>query len=158
MKSKLKLPPKPTHKCVDETSGKIIGHDLLTGKPIHEGKWKRDESLKWRAGDLFFFYRYPTQILRVHRVKGTTIYYLGNHYGHNPPRGIIRTAHLEEMHGAAKVERNYAMPRNATTWEFTNYGARSRTRSVCEKCNTPTNWVVMVSGRPAHWCGCGDTL
>jgi DNA-directed RNA polymerase alpha subunit len=35
-------------------------------------------------------------------------------------------------------------------------GQRVPVRSKCEKCNTPTNWVVDVSGRLAYWCGCGN--
>lgn len=36
---KIKLPPKPTHKCIDENYGAVIGKDLRTGKLIREGKW-----------------------------------------------------------------------------------------------------------------------
>jgi hypothetical protein len=38
--AEIQLPPKPTHVCVDETLGRVIGRDLQTGKPIHVGKWE----------------------------------------------------------------------------------------------------------------------
>lgn len=38
----------------------------------------------------------------------------------------------------------------------THTGQRVANRGACEKCNTPTNWVVDVSGRLAYWCGCGN--
>ena len=38
----------------------------------------------------------------------------------------------------------------------THTGQRVANRGACEKCNTPTNWVVDVSGRSAYWCGCGN--
>lgn len=37
----------------------------------------------------------------------------------------------------------------------THTGKRLRLRGKCEKCGTPTNWVVDVMGRVgAYWCGC----
>lgn len=36
----------------------------------------------------------------------------------------------------------------------THNGLRIETRGQCEKCNTPTNWIVNVMGRAAYWCGC----
>lgn len=38
----------------------------------------------------------------------------------------------------------------------THTGQRVANRGTCEKCATPTNWVVDVSGRLAYWCGCGN--
>jgi hypothetical protein len=38
----------------------------------------------------------------------------------------------------------------------THTGQRVRNRGTCEKCATPTNWVIGVSGRLAYWCGCGN--
>ena len=36
-------------------------------------------------------------------------------------------------------------------------GKRLNVRGTCEKCGTPTNWVVDVMGRVgAYWCGCGN--
>jgi hypothetical protein len=40
-------------------------------------------------------------------VKGTTIWYIGNNYGHNPPRGIIRETHECDARSWVKVEKNY---------------------------------------------------
>ncbi len=34
---------------------------------------------------------------------------------------------------------------------------RSAARGTCEKCNTPTNWIVMTGNRGAYWCGCDST-
>lgn len=62
---------------------------------------------KWKAGDLFFRPQWPTRIYRVHRVKGTALWYLGNEYGCNPPRGIIRESHAAEAVSWVKVEREY---------------------------------------------------
>ena len=64
--------------------------------------------MKWKAGDLFFKPWAATVIYRVHRVKGTTIYYLPKHYGCNPPKGSIRNAQKVEAGSWVKVERNYA--------------------------------------------------
>ena len=38
-RSAVNLPPKPTHVCIDENCGPVIGRDLLAGKPIYAGKW-----------------------------------------------------------------------------------------------------------------------
>ena len=39
----------------------------------------------------------------------------------------------------------------------THSGTRLDVRGTCEKCGTPTNWVVDVMGRVgAYWCGCGN--
>jgi len=39
----------------------------------------------------------------------------------------------------------------------THKGKRLNTRGLCEKCGTPTNWVVDLRGRVgAYWCGCGN--
>ena len=39
----------------------------------------------------------------------------------------------------------------------THTGKRLDMRGTCEKCGTPTNWVVDVMGRVgAYWCGCGN--
>lgn len=36
----------------------------------------------------------------------------------------------------------------------THQGSRVKARGQCEKCATETNWIVMVNGRLAYWCGC----
>ena len=38
----------------------------------------------------------------------------------------------------------------------THIGKRLRIRGFCEKCRTPTNWVVTAAGGRvgAYWCGC----
>ncbi len=115
----------------------------------------KESAMKWQAGDLFFHPQSPTRINRVHRVKGSAVWYLPNQYGHNPPRGVLRCDKGEQK-AWVKVERDFARPRNATTYEFTAMGQRSIRRDACEKCNTETNWIVMVNGRAAYWCGCGD--
>jgi hypothetical protein len=40
----------------------------------------------------------------------------------------------------------------------THTGKRLAVRGLCEKCDTPTNWVVDTVGRVAvFWCGCGNS-
>jgi hypothetical protein len=113
-----------------------------------------DKPRKWKAGDVFYDRRWPSRMYRVHRVKGTIIWFIGNQYGHNPPRGCLHQAHFNETFVWQSVERDYSMPRNATTMNFTHEGRRTQRRGECEKCNTPTNWMVMSNDRPAYWCGC----
>jgi len=111
---------------------------------------------KWRAGDLFFMPQWPSRIYKIHRVHGTQISYLGSQYGTTPPRGVIRHAHAASSVSWVKVERDYSMPRNATTYQFTHTARRLDRRDTCEKCGTETNWTVMTCGRLAYWCGCGN--
>lgn len=63
--------------------------------------------MKWAAGDLFFTSDNPGKIYRIRRIKGKTIWYLPNHYGENPPRGILRKSRDGEQNSWIKVERNY---------------------------------------------------
>ncbi len=93
---------------------------------------------------------------RVKRVHGNTIYFLRNSLGEHPPRGMIQNEHLDNTLNWVFVPSDYAMPRNASTYRFTHEGRRSETRKECEKCDAMTNWVVMISDRPAYWCGCGN--
>lgn len=52
---------------------------------------------QWKPGDLFTWsFHNVKRVYRVHRVRGTTIWYLRNCYGANPPRGILHSAHREE--------------------------------------------------------------
>lgn len=47
------------------------------------------------------------------------------------------------------LERDVSMP------IATHRGERLKIRGQCEKCNTPTNWIVTTAGRSgAYWCGC----
>lgn len=109
---------------------------------------------KWRVGDLFYMPQWPTVIYRVHRRHGSQIYYLRSCYGCNPPRGIIHEAHASQAVSWVKVERNYNKP-DVAMEVATHTGKRLKVRGTCEKCNTPTNWVVDVLGRVgAYWCGC----
>lgn len=62
---------------------------------------------KWKAGDLFFMSVNPGKIWRVHRVKGQTVWFLANHYGRSPPRGILQKSYTGQSAAWKKVERDY---------------------------------------------------
>lgn len=48
--------------------------------------------------------------------------------------------------------------RNVDMETGTHTGKRLKWRGQCEKCGTPTNWVVDIDGRVgAFWCGCGNS-
>jgi hypothetical protein len=95
----------------------------------------------------------------------------GNHYGTclgsicRWPQGIeneeelTATSTLTQMiarFGKAYGEQSFNnQPLNVAMEVGTHTGKRLKKRGKCEKCNTPTNWVVDVSGRVgAYWCGC----
>jgi len=85
----IKLPPKPTHVCVDETHGPVIGTDCQTGKPIHAGKWEPVQT-KLEVGDRFTLPGGTGRSFRVHRIHGKTVFYVPYFYGHHFPKGTLR--------------------------------------------------------------------
>ncbi len=88
---------------VKEENGEILG--TFWAYPASVDIKKLLNKKKWEVDDLFHKTQKPESIYRIHRIKGTTIWYLGNQYGYSPPRGILQTAHTEDTDNWVKVER-----------------------------------------------------
>ena len=63
--------------------------------------------MKWFAGDLFTIGEHDARIWRVRRVKGSTVWFLSNRFGENPPKGILQSATPLQRESWVKVQRTY---------------------------------------------------
>ena len=106
---------------------------------------------QWTVGDLFKKPGLPDRTYRVKRVNGSKIYYLGSHYGDNPPRGIIREASAAEHRNFVKVNATQAAHpfqgnqyTDASPWSF--HGVNTVKKQADE-------WRKLKESGLCPWCG-----
>jgi hypothetical protein len=94
------------HQCKTTSGYRNDLHRLMAQpKSFFQSKPKPSAKSSWKNGDIFFRPINPGKLWRVHRVKGRTVWFLANHYGDNPPRGILLKS--SETKAWIKVEREY---------------------------------------------------
>jgi len=94
------------HECKPKGGYRNDLHRLMC-QPDSFFKAKPSAKSSWKTGDIFFMPTNPGKLWRVRRVKGRTVWYLGNHYGDNPPRGILQKSYDGQTEAWVKVEREY---------------------------------------------------
>lgn len=80
------------HECKLKCGYRNDLHRLMC-QPESFFKAKPADKSSWKTGDIFFMPTNPGKLWRVRRVKGRTVWYIANQYGHNPPRGVIRKSY-----------------------------------------------------------------
>ena len=60
---------------------------------------------KWKVGDKFIAEGKPERVFRVHRASSDKIWYIGDHYGYNLHRGVLRSRRkIETGHWLKKTD------------------------------------------------------
>ena len=96
----------PMHQCKPKGGYRNDLHRLMCQPAsFFKAKAKRCVKSSWKTGDIFFMPANPGKLWRVRRVKGRAVWYLGNQYGGNPPRGILQKSCDGQTEAWVKVER-----------------------------------------------------